>query len=245
MANEVLINGDFEGGFVRRHADEIVVANGWEPWYDQSTGQLARPEWKEETRKIGKGRVYRGNSAQKMFTLSVRHNAGIWQRVNAVPGQWYELTAWLYVWCSKEDNPDVSVGGTYHARVGANPWGHWPTHYATMYGKEVLMPYNKYTLVSHLFQAWSEEVSIVVQGLAEHAVKHNDLYIDLVELEPVTVYVNEEPPEPEPPAPDPGEPVNVDYERIATETAERVLALQQIGQVDLTTAILLHLQGGM
>lgn len=242
MVNETLINGDFEGGFTRRHAAEIVVANGWEPWYDQSTAQLARPEWKEETRKTGKGRVHRGNSAQKMFTLSVRHNAGIWQRVRAMPGQWYEVTAWLYVWCSKLDNPDTSTG-KYRARIGANPWGHWPTHYATMYGQEALEPYNRYVPVRHLFQAWHDEVSIVVQGMAEYAVKHNDLYIDLVELRPVTVYIDEEPPEPEPPTPDPGEPVVIDYARIATETAEQVMALQQAKQVDLTTAVLLHLQG--
>lgn len=219
MVNENLTNGDLERPYTVREAGEVVVAEAWEPWYVTQPGYYARPEFKEETRTIGAGRVNTGDSAQKMFNTSIRHNAGIWQRVSAVPGEWYLVTAWLYVWCSKYDDVNTSTG-TYRARIGANPWGDWPTHYATNFGREAEKPYNRYVPVYHLFQAYRDEVSVIIQGLAENPEKHNDLYIDTVTMEPVTVYIDEEPPD-KPPEP-PTEPGPVDYAKIQGIVEEEI-----------------------
>jgi hypothetical protein len=237
MANEELINGELEGPYTAREAGEVVVAEGWEPWYDHGK---ARPEWKAEVLTIGKGRVHSGEAAQKQFTTYKVHDAGIWQRVNAVPRQWYRVRAWLYMWSSDEDDPDKSVkSGKMHAMVGFNPWGHWPQHTATIWGREIDQDqYNQWVEVEVIAEAWASEVSIIVRSWNEWKAKHNDLYIDDVTLEPIAVTIGEPGAQPPAPEPEPGQPVVVDYARIAAETAEATLKLIQAADADLVAHLL-------
>jgi hypothetical protein len=233
MANEELQNCNLEPPFVTREAGEVVVAEDWEPWYDHGK---TRPEWKPETRTVGRGRVHQGETAQKQFTLYKVHDAGIWQRVNATPGQWYRLTAWLYMWSSQEDDPDTSIQpGKMHSMVGINPWGHWPEHTATIWGKELAQDqYNQWVKAEVIAQAWHPEISVVVRSWNEWKAKHNDLYIDEIALEPITVTIGD--PGQPPPQPGPGEPI--DYDRIKTETAQATLDLIRASDADLIAHLL-------
>ena len=205
MATSTLQNGNFEDGFSKRGAGEVVIANGWEYWAHNSTywnGEIKRPEWKQETRSTGRGRVNSGMSAQKQFTTFALQRAGLTQRLTVTPGKWYKFAIWCYVWASKEDNADVSKGGRLHCRVGANPWGEWPTHYATVWGKEVEEhQYDQWTKIDVVFQAWKSEVNVFTEALAEYAVKHNDSYWDDATFEEIE-FGTQPPPDPQP-QPDP------------------------------------------
>ena len=201
MATTTLQNGNFEGGFSERGAGEVVIANGWEHWAHNSTywnGQVKLPEWKEEKLTTGRGRVHSGQSAQKQFTTYALQRAGLTQRLTVTPGQWYKFAIWCYVWSSKYDDPDTSVGGRLHCRVGANPWGAWPVHYATVWGREV-EEYNKWVKVEVNFQAWSHEINVFTEGLAEYAVKHNDSYWDDATFEAIEFGATPPPDQPPPP----------------------------------------------
>jgi hypothetical protein len=240
VANEELLNPNFTVPFTVRHnAHEVEVANGWEPWWADGR-DLKRPEFKPENRNVGRGRVYIGDTAQKLFTTYSKHDAGIWQRVNAIPDQWYLFTAHVGIWTSEEDDPTVN-DGTYHAMLGVNPWGHWPLHHASIWGKEAdWQLFSDYQQISVLFQAWHNEISLIVRGLPRDAVKHNDLYIDAAKLEPITVYINEEPPPPttEPPTEPPavGE---VDYARITREVSKSVITQMKQLTYDIAVSTML------
>jgi hypothetical protein len=187
----VLENAGFEEGF-RYHDDvgELQVGNGWTPWYVEREG-LHRPEYKEETRATGSGRVHEGNSAQKMFTTFSKHDAGLYQAVAATPG-----------WTSSESNPDESKGGKYAAMIGGNGWGSYPYHHSTVWGREGQHDkYNEWQELECYFQAYGDRVTIFTRGLPEWPTKHNDSYWDSFKLEAVSAPGEElpEPPEPEPP----------------------------------------------
>jgi len=234
VANERLVNGELEAPYRFLEASQVKVATGWERFYDQAYG--IRPEWQEEKVGVGKGRVRSGQSAQKIAMTTAKWSGGIWQRVNAIPGQWYRFNAWFYAWSSSQDDPDTSIHpGNLHRMVGANPWGHWAEHYATLWGREVdLGRYNEWVKAEIVFQAWHSEISLFAWGFSEWGVKHNDLYIDDAYLDPIAVAIGvpEDPePEPEPePEPDPEKPpvvVEVDYTKIASMTAEAVVEMQK------------------
>jgi len=118
-----LQNGNFEGGFSQREAGEVVVANGWERWWqdgtkeEQADGFLKRPEYKPDSSRAG-------GTQQKFFTNYATHNGGIYQRVGVPRGSKLTLTARAYVWSNEKDNYDRSdKPGNYVVMVGIDPTG--------------------------------------------------------------------------------------------------------------------------
>lgn len=223
MPDTILLNPDFEGGF-RYHENigELQVANEWMPWYLETEG-LHRPEYKAETRQTGSGRVYEGDFAQKMFTTFSAHDAGLSQRVSVEPGSWYKFTGWVYVWSSKQDDPNASFEpGKYRAMLGANPWGHWATQYATIWGQEQPQDqYDRWVFLEVIFQAWHNEISLFTRGYPEWNVKHNDSYWDDLSIEEIAAPGQEPPPTPGPVPPPPVPPPTGDYGQL-------VAAIQQM-----------------
>lgn len=181
----ILTNAGFETGFYQYNKiGELTVANNWVPWYQENKNspggaQYHRPEFKPEQVGVGKGRVHSGVYAQKMFTTYSPHDGGLWQRIQATPGQWYKFSAWVYVWSSGEDNADVSKNpGRYRAMVGANPWGDWAGADTTIWGQEVVDVYDKWVQVSVTFQAWGPTISVFTRGNQWYGAKHGDSYWD-------------------------------------------------------------------
>lgn len=187
-----LTNEGFETGFYLYNGiGELTVANNWIPWFQENKNspggaQYHRPEFKPEQVGVGKSRVHTGTYAQKMFTTYSPHDGGLWQRVQATPGQWYRLTAWVYVWSSGEDNADVSKSpGRYRAMVGINPWGDWAGADTTIWGQEIVDVYDRWVQVSVTAQAWGGTISVLTRGNPWYGAKHNDLYTDDLTLVPV------------------------------------------------------------
>lgn len=216
-----LTNGDMEAGFYLYNGiGELEVAQSWEPWYLENKNspggaQYHRPEYKPEKLTTGKGRVRTGAAAQKQFTTYSAHDGGIWQRVQATPGQWYRFTAWVYVWSSGEDNADVSKSpGRYRAMVGINPWGDWAGADTTVWGQEIVDVYDRWVQVSVTAQAWGPTISLLTRGNPWHGAKHNDSYWDNLGLAQVEVGQVCPTPMPCPPCPTPGPGTGCNYDTI-------------------------------
>ena len=183
-----LLNGGFEQGF--RSVDgvgELGVGNYWFPWWKE--GPEHRPEYGEERVGVGSGRVYGATSSQKQFTTFSQQDGGIRQSVQAVPGQWYEFSAWVYVWSSSCDDPNVSYvpgkcdHGGVSTMVGINPWGGWDgLHRTTIWGQEQREVYDKWVKVTVIAQAWGDEITVFTRTQAKFSVKHNDSYWDKAAL---------------------------------------------------------------
>ena len=174
-----LENPGFEGAFVLSGGvGELEIGEGWHEWYDRDQ---VRPEYKPERVGIGRGRVHSGQAAQKWFTTYAGHDAGIYQEVYGVtPGAWYTFSIWGYQWSSSKDNPDASESaGKCSLLAGINPWGDTNVPYrTTVWGKEALAVYNRWTQVEVTAQAWSDKIVVAVRQTCEWPVKHNDAYVD-------------------------------------------------------------------
>jgi hypothetical protein len=127
----LLLNPGFEDGFSPRGAGEVVVGNGWFPWWVQGTpdqtdvGYLRRPEYKpEDGRRFGYRRIHGGDFGQKFFTTYSTHVAGIYQQVAVPRGYRLTFSIWVQVWSSSGDDPDDIVDhGDYKVSVGIDPRG--------------------------------------------------------------------------------------------------------------------------
>lgn len=223
-----IVNPDMEGVFLPFNGvGELKVPNGWRPRWIEGVDGLRRPEYTRETKDIGRGRVYSGDSAAKWFGTFSKVDGALYQIVPATPDKWYLLSAMVYVWSSQQDNPDISSdNGKATAIVGINPWGDEDIfRRTTIWGKETLgyeSPYNTWRQIHVRAQAWSNHITLVLRGAAEYAVKHNDWYWDAVILTELD-YNDDVPDEPEP-----GPTLDVDYDRI------RAIVSEELGKLRLT-----------
>jgi hypothetical protein len=193
-ANDNLVNGGFEDGFYQYQGiGELKVPLGWEPWWHEgdkapSGTAYRRPEWSPIDTALAAYLVHGGTYSSKMFTTYGAHNAGLYQRVKATPGQWYEFSAWVYVWSSSgtDGHKSESPQGRYRAMTCVNPWGssqNWDD--TTICGKDILDVYDSWQRVSVTFQAWGDEVTLFTKGNPWYAVRSNDSTWDDVMLREV------------------------------------------------------------
>lgn len=193
----LLYNPSFEMGFSARGSGEIVVAEGWEIGYNSGFGH--RPEWQEERRDRGEGRVRDGDSAQKVFTTYAPHEAWVSQKVmGLMPGKFYRLTAWAYVWSSDHDDPDHSdEPGKVWVQAALNPWGEaWYKTPSTETGLTWCDQYDDWVQVECVTRAMASEIVAFLYSRAEYGVKHNDVYWDVTCLELLEPEASEPPPPP-------------------------------------------------
>ena len=181
--SDVLVNAGFEGGFSERGSGEIVVANGWTPWWQdgpfQEDGLNRRPEFKpEDAARFGELRVREGGFSQKWGITFATHHAGIFQQVNVPPTSMVTLRAWGQSWSSREDDPKVSSKGKYFLSVGIDPTG----------GTDFNSPNVVWSPRNDTLDQWVEltvrapaqggTVTVYLRGDAEWRMKHNDAYFD-------------------------------------------------------------------
>jgi len=167
LASASLLNPDFEDGFSQRgNSTEVVIANGWEPWDTPQTywpGISKRPESKENA-----DHAYQGTRCQGQAHRQCLWRGGLLQKISVTPGRWYEFAIMVRV---------SSTGGRLHARVGINPWGAWPNHYASVAGKEALT-HETWERVLVQTQAWSNEITVFTEGLVEFPVDFSGVWWD-------------------------------------------------------------------
>jgi hypothetical protein len=184
-ADCVLSHAGFEGGFTSRTGDEhVIVANGWEYWYQdgphQQDGHNWRPTYREATIwDLGGRRVRSGRSAQKFGTQHATHNAGVYQRVAVPRGSHVTLTVWAQAWSSSDgDTSTVSEPGNYRLYVGIDPTGGTNWAGPSVRWSEPRMEYNTWVQLSISAQAEADAVTVFLRGHPEFRVRHNESFWD-------------------------------------------------------------------
>lgn len=193
-----LENGDFEGGWREIGAPELKVADGWEAWWHHTD---TRPEYKIATKVVDALRIHEGEQAQQWFNNYATHTAGIYQVVEGVDvGREVILTAFVQCFSRNDDTNWRKSDGRYRMRVGIDPYGGINPESPDIVWSVTMQPYDDYKAISVPTVTRSDRLTVFVWGQAEWAVKHNDAYVDSVEL----WYADDKEPPPEPP-PDPGQ----------------------------------------
>ncbi|MFZ5918140.1 MAG: SdrD B-like domain-containing protein [Chloroflexota bacterium] len=182
----LLLNPGFEDGFTERGAGEVVVANGWFPWWVQGTpdqtdvGYLRRPEYKPEVAALyGYRRVHGGEYGQKYFNTYSTHVAGIYQSVTVPQGYRVVFTIWAQVWSSSGNNPDEIVDhGDYKVSIGIDPSGGGDGSSTRVVWSEPVRVYNQWVQLEVSAVAQASTVTVFTRGAPVYRVKHNDSYWD-------------------------------------------------------------------
>jgi hypothetical protein len=173
-----LQNGNFEGGFSQRGAGEVVVANGWEPWWhngseqEQADGFLKRPEYKPDSSRAG-------GTQQKWFNNYATHNAGVYQRVAVPRGSKLTLTVRTFVWTNDSDDYNRSAKpGNYDVMVGIDPTGGTNGLSGAVVWSPPRREYDHWLDLRVEATAQADAVTVFLRGRSEYRVKNNNSYWD-------------------------------------------------------------------
>jgi len=166
----VLVNPGLEGEYTPfEGVGELKVPFGSRPWW---TGR--RPEYLP-------GDIAHTGTAQKVFTTYSAQDSGLYQQVAVTPGQWYRLTAWVFM-------RSTGNSGGSSAMVCINPWARWDIeHRTTVCGREDVARYNEWVQVEVTAQAFTDRITVATRGIAQWAVAYNDFFWDDLSLEQVTI----------------------------------------------------------
>ena len=206
LGDNLLVNPNFEDGFTQREDGAVRVAVGWQPWYryDPGVEHQRRPEWSPEYLWLPSIRVLHGDYGQKVFNSWAVHDAGIYQKVHAVPvGARLEFSIWVQVWTSECDDICLSpldpkqgcrglTHGDYAVGVGIDPTGAAPVGRnlplpTTIVWSDIKAPaYDRWVRLSVQAVAQSSTVTVFTRSRPGIAVKHNDSYWDTADLRVVT-----------------------------------------------------------
>lgn len=204
MARE-LVNAGFEGGWTRDTAteqawSEIFVPEGWVAFWKeggpvphdpQNRNGYGRPEMRVINREppfLSPPRVHAGQRAVQWFTFWRIHDAGIYQRVAAEPGERLAFTAWAHAWSSDGDNAYASdVDGDGHEnftfRAGIDPTGGtdpWASSVVWGLGAHI---YNAYAPIPAAeATAAADAVTVFIRSTVLWPFKHCDAYVDAAQL---------------------------------------------------------------
>lgn len=172
-----LLNPDFESGFHQPTGEgELTVGTGWYPDWNRA---MRRPEWVPHRTSELESPVpiqVAGGWSQKMFVTYGKMDGWIRQDIDVEPDAWYKITAWVYM-RSEDNSGDVS------AFICVNPWGDWNAlDRTTVCGKEVTK-YDQWVQVEVIAPSFGDRISIFLRGVAKWAMRWNDVYWDMVEVE--------------------------------------------------------------
>ena len=187
--DNLLANGDFEGGFVELDgAEPRKVADGWTPWHIPATDSSPSfvnhdPNYDEETDRI---RLDEDGSAQMYFTLFATHQAGIYQEVDSVTsGTTYRFSVYAHVWSSSFEDADVSEDpGDVVVRVGIDPDG--GTDGASediIWSSAATFFYDAYRQYAVIATAESTTITVFVESTVGGPRANNYIYLDDAVLE--------------------------------------------------------------
>jgi len=172
-----LVNGNFDGAFTIRGAGEVVVAEGWDPFYIEGDDRECpspchRPEYKPETVIAISGK------SQRWFVTFSRQFAGVLQSgVNVQAGKWYEFSCDVYNISEKDGRLEVFAG--------INPWNAGPLHRTMIWGKGEVYPYRMWKRVTVQAEAWSDKITVAIGANNDWATQNNAAYVDNCMIEEV------------------------------------------------------------
>lgn len=174
-------NPGFEGRwYYANNVRELQVAESWVPWWHQTD---RRPEFKAAVPEVDPFRIHSGQAAQQWFTSYSTHTGGIYQQVpDLTPGTVLTLTAWVQAFTRHDDANFRQSDGRYRMRIGIDPYGGVDPESRDIIWSEVAQPYDHYIKLTAISRAASDRATIFIWGQAEWGLKHNNGYVDDVEL---------------------------------------------------------------
>jgi len=165
--------------------ENIIVANGWEPWWlpsDPEGNQADQPEYNPMLAADFPDRVLDGDASQHWFIMWRRMSAGIYQRINVGAGRRVTARVPFHVWCSQSDDPKRDDGELY-MRIGLGRSGGTDPAGADVEWSNWVRGTNDWTLISLSLITEQDDVTLFVQAWNKWALKHNDIFVDAIEFE--------------------------------------------------------------
>jgi LysM repeat protein len=178
----LLQNPGFEGTYTPFAGDATrLVAPGWSAWNiphkstDPGFVNLA-PEYRPAA---NPKRIHSGSSAQEFFTFFATHTGGVLQRVPVAAGDRLRFGAFINVWSTSFDNPDVSEQpGRVGIRVGIDPTGGTDGASRSIVWSDRQEFYDQFKEIVVEAVATTDFVTVFVESAPQDPVKNNNVYVD-------------------------------------------------------------------
>ena len=145
--------------------------------------------------RVGPSRIRSGKNSLKYFTFWSVHEAGVFQTVEGIqPGTLLRFGAWMHAWSADEGpggeqpSPYQSGGQTsMHMKIGVDPaGGRNPWSSDVVWSPEV-DTYDQFGYYQVTAVARSDRVTVFTYSRPEKMLKHNDVYLDDLELVAVSI----------------------------------------------------------
>lgn len=169
-----------------QYCERVKLATEWHPYWRAAprseNWMNIQPEYVPSLPHEMPPRVLSGKKSQHYFSFWSTHEAGMYQRVVAVPGGAYCFSLNGHAWSSRTSRPDFTSDpddhGFLHQRVGIDPTGGTDWQSPDVVWSDERMQYDDFGVFSVSAQAQSNFVTVFAYSRAEVPVKHNDVYWD-------------------------------------------------------------------
>ncbi len=167
----MLLNPSFEEEWYNQTPDGILVLpEHWRAEYLEGADPWFRPEIKPNTEFTTDG-LY---SIRAFAPADSRTNFGIYQELDAEPGQWYKFSADVRL----ESKPSGELTGS----VGIQPWGAGIFERAMIWGKETRITL-EWIRVEVIAQAFGTRIRVVMGATNKYPSRNNTTWWDSAKLE--------------------------------------------------------------
>lgn len=199
----LLQNGGFENPFAAQYFDNMIVAQGWRPWWVEPNSTEAFPGYCDYNIKPPScqpyakpeysaaypysERIRSGGNAQKYFTFYSIHLAGVYQQVTGIaPGQALRFTVYAETWSTAEEKGFTSAGQpSMGVQVGLDPNGGTDAFSPSIVWSQAQNAFDVWTPLSVDTSAKSSTVTVFTRSWPQLALQHNDVYLDDASLTPI------------------------------------------------------------
>lgn len=187
QGNNLLANGNFEGGFAQVNS-KAQVAAGWTPfWLSGEPATLYMQPTYEPSSNCSKTcdhRIHSGGNAQRMFQFFGAYQAGIYQTVTVPENADLRLTFFGQGWSSESENPEnVSINGTdMRMRVGIDPLGGTNPQDPRVIWSAPVNALDSWYQFSVYARAQGARVTVFAMAAPHDARRKNEVYWDDAEL---------------------------------------------------------------
>jgi LysM repeat protein len=183
----VLVNPGFEDPYLPFEGDTTrMVAEGWSAWHvpqregDEGFRNL-KPEYQPATAE-SPDRILAGSNAQQYFSFFATHTGGLYQQVQMDEGTTATFSAFVYVWSTRGNDPDVSEDpGRVQVQVGIDPQGGTDGESERIIWSLPLEYYDQWQEVSVTVEDVSSLITVFVRTTFDLPQK-NTVYVDEARL---------------------------------------------------------------
>lgn len=169
-----------------QYCERVKLATEWHPYWRRAprseNWMNIQPEYVPSLPHETPPRVRSGEKSQHYFSFWSTHEAGMYQRVAALPGGAYCFSLYGHAWSSRTTLPDFTSDpgdhGFLHQRVGIDPTGGTEWQSPNIIWSDERMQYDEFGVFAVSAIAQADHVTVFAYSRADVPVKHNDVYWD-------------------------------------------------------------------